>query len=125
MWIMNKAVFAELRKAKDGAGNYYLAYGKGITSGFEWQLLGKPVYVPENMPEPTAAGNIPVLYGDFAGMAMKISQNLEIQLMREKYIERGARAGNSRIMLTKKFKFVTRDIASANFLDLVTLRWSL
>ena len=66
---MNKAVFAELRKAKDGNGNYYLTYGKGITSGFEWQLLGKPVYVSENMPEPTAAGNIPVLYGDFAGMA--------------------------------------------------------
>ena len=25
MWIMNKAIFAELRKANDGAGNYYLA----------------------------------------------------------------------------------------------------
>ena len=87
---MNKAVFAELRKAKDGAGNYYLAYGKGITSGFEWQLLGKPVYVSENMPEPTAAGNIPVPYGDFGGMVMKISQNLEIQLMREKYIDKNA-----------------------------------
>mgnify|MGYP000478514696 FL=1 len=90
MWIMNKAVFAELRKAKDGNGNYYLAYGKGITSGFEWQFLGKPVYVSENMPEATTAGNIPVLYGDFAGMAMKISQNLEIQLMREKYIDKNA-----------------------------------
>lgn len=90
IWIMNKAVFAELRKAKDGNGSYYLAYGKGITSGFEWQLLGKPVYVSENMPEPTVAGNIPVLYGDFGGMAMKISQNLEIQLMREKYIDKNA-----------------------------------
>ena len=90
MWIMNKAVFTELRKAKDGNGNYYLAYGKGITSGFEWQFLGKPVYISENMPSPTAAGNIPVLYGDFAGMAMKISQNLEIQLMREKYIDKNA-----------------------------------
>ena len=90
MWIMNKAVFAELRKAKDGNGNYYLAYGKGITSGFEWQFLGKPVYVSENMPEPTTAGNISVLYGDFAGMARKISQNLEIQLMREKYIDKNA-----------------------------------
>lgn len=90
MWIMNKAVFTELRKAKDGAGNYYLAYGKGITSGFEWQLLGKPVYISENMPEPTTANNIPVLYGDFGGMAMKISNDLEIQLMREKYIDKNA-----------------------------------
>lgn len=101
---MNKAVFAELRKAKDGAGNYYLAYGKGITSDFEWQLLGKPVYVSENMPEPTATGNIPVLYGDFAGMAMKISQNLEIQLMREKYIKRGTRAGKSRTKFVQKIQ---------------------
>ena len=90
MWIMNKAVFTELRKLKDGSGNYYLAYGKGITEGFDWQLLGKPVYISENMPAATTANNIPILYGDFAGMAMKISQNLEIQLMREKYIDKNA-----------------------------------
>jgi len=90
MWIMNKAVFTELRKLKDGNGNYYLAYGKGITEGFDWQLLGKPVYISDNMPAATSANNIPVLYGDFAGMAMKISQNLEIQLMREKYIDKNA-----------------------------------
>ena len=90
MWIMNKAVFTELRKLKDGNGNYYMAYGKGLTGGFDWEFLGKPVYISENMPEPTTAGNIPILYGDFAGMAMKISQNLEIQLMREKYIDKNA-----------------------------------
>ena len=42
------------------------------------------------MPEATTAGNIPILYGDFSGMAMKISQDLEIQLMREKYIDKNA-----------------------------------
>ena len=90
MWIMNKAVFTELRKAKDGNGNYYMAYGKGLTGGFDWEFLGKPVYISENMPAPTSAGNVPVLYGDFSGMAMKISQDLEIQLMREKYIDKNA-----------------------------------
>lgn len=90
MWIMNKAVFTELRKLKDGNGSYYMAYGKGLTGGFDWELLGKPVYISENMPEATAANNIPVLYGDFSGMAMKISQDLEIQLMREKYIDKNA-----------------------------------
>lgn len=90
IWIMNKAVFTELRKAKDGNGNYYMAYGKGLAGGFDWELLGKPVYVSENMPSPTPAGNVPVLYGDFSGMAMKISQDLEIQLMREKYIDKNA-----------------------------------
>lgn len=90
MWIMNKAVFTELRKLKDGNGNYYMAYGKGLTGGFDWEFLGKPVYISENMPEATVANNIPVLYGDFSGMAMKISQDLEIQLMREKYIDKNA-----------------------------------
>lgn len=90
IWIMNKAVFTELRKVKDGNGNYYMAYGKGLTGGFDWEFLGKPVYISENMPSPTSANNIPVLYGDFSGMAMKISQDLEIQLMREKYIDKNA-----------------------------------
>ena len=90
LWIMNKAVLSEIRKLKDGNGNYYMAYGKGITGGFDWKLLGKPVYISENMPEATSANNIPVLYGDFSGIAMKISQDLEIQLMREKYIDKNA-----------------------------------
>ncbi len=90
MWIMHKTVFTELRKLKDGNGNYYMVYGKGLTGGFDWELLGKPVYISENMPEATTAGNIPILYGDFSGMAMKISQDLEIQLMREKYIDKNA-----------------------------------
>ena len=90
IWIMNKAVFTEIRKAKDGNGNYYMAYGKGLMGGFDWEFLGKPVYISENMPEATSANNIPVLYGDFSGMAMKISQDLEIQLMREKYIDKNA-----------------------------------
>mgnify|MGYP000866379312 FL=1 len=90
IWIMNKAVFTEIRKLKDGNGNYYMAYGKGLTGGFDWEFLGKPVYISENMPTATTANNIPVLYGDFSGMAMKISQDLEIQLMREKYIDKNA-----------------------------------
>lgn len=90
IWIMNKAVFAELRKIKDGNGNYYLAYGRGITEEFGWQLLGKPVYISENMPVPTTANNIPVLYGDFSGMAMKISQSLEIEIVREMFINKNA-----------------------------------
>ena len=95
IWIMNKAVFTELRKAKDGNGNYYMAYGKGLTGGFDWEFLGKPVYISDNMPAATTVNNIPVLYGDFSGMAMKISQDLEIQLMREKYIDKNGIVGGA------------------------------
>ncbi len=64
---MNKAVFSEVRKLKDGNGNYYRAYGKDITGGFDWELLGKPVYISENMPEATSANNIPILLWRFFG----------------------------------------------------------
>lgn len=90
IWIMNKGVFTEIRKLKDGNSNYYMAYGKGLTGGFDWELLGKPVYISENMPDATIAGDVPIIYGNFSGMAMKISQDLEIQLMREKYIDKNA-----------------------------------
>ena len=78
MWIMNRDVFAAARKLKDGSGAYYLAPVMGVTGAFGWQLLGKPVTISENMPAATTVGNVPVLYGDFSGMAMKIAQNLEI-----------------------------------------------
>lgn len=52
--------------------------------------MGISVYISKNIPDPTTANNIPVLHGDFSGMAMKISQNLEIQRMRENYIDKNA-----------------------------------
>ena len=48
------------------------------------------MYISENMPAATTAGNIPILYGDFSGLAMKISQDLQIQLMNEKYADKNA-----------------------------------
>ncbi len=88
VWIMNKDVFAAIRKMKDGAGNYVMT--QSIADGFGWALLGKPVYVDDNMPAATTANGVPVLYGDFSGMALKIAKDIEIQPLVEKYADQNA-----------------------------------
>lgn len=86
-WIMNKSVFKAVRKFKDSNGDYIMT--KDFTKGFGWELLGKPVYISENMPE-VKASSVPVLYGDFKGMALKITKTVEIQMLTEKYATQNA-----------------------------------
>jgi len=88
VWIMNRDVFAAIRKLKDGAGNYVLT--QSVAEGFGWVLLGKPVYVDDNMPAATTANGVPVLYGDFSGMALKLAKELQIQPLVEKYADSNA-----------------------------------
>lgn len=86
-WIMSEDVFAAVRKIKDLDGKYVMT--NDITTGFEYMLLGKVVYTSENMPS-VGASSVPVLYGDFSGMAMKIAKDVEIQLLTETYAAQNA-----------------------------------
>ena len=71
-----------IRKLKDSNGRYLLQ--DDVTAPFGKSLLGKPVYVSDNMPD-IAAGKRAIYYGDMSGLAVKISEDLEIQVLREKY----------------------------------------
>ena len=82
MWVMSPKTRTAIRKLKSNTGYYLLQ--QDINAPFGHTLLGKPVYVSDNMPE-IGAGNAPILYGNFAGLATKFSQNLEIDVLREKY----------------------------------------
>ena len=55
-----------------------------LSSPFKNMLLGKPVYVSDNMPE-VGAGKIAVYYGDMSGLATKFSEDINIEVLREKY----------------------------------------
>ncbi|MGG3623858.1 phage major capsid protein [Bacillus gobiensis] len=81
-WIMHKSTFKAIRKLKDGDGNYLL--NKDATNGFGWTLLGKPVYITESMPE-IAVNAKTVVYGDYSGLYVKLAQNVELQVLNEKY----------------------------------------
>lgn len=81
-WIMSRATRTAIRLLKDGEDRYIL--NQDATAKWGYTLFGKPVYVSENM-DNMAAGKPAVLYGDFSGLAVKLSEALEIQVLREKY----------------------------------------
>ena len=82
MFIMSTATRTALRLLKDDVGHYLL--NDDISSPFGTTLLGKPVYVSDNMPE-IASGNFAIFYGDMKGLATKFSEDVNIQVLREKY----------------------------------------
>ncbi len=76
-----------IRKLKDGDGNYLLQ--RDYTSKWNYTLLGKPVYASDNMPAP-AAGAMTIYYGDMSGLASKISEELEVQVLFERFADQHA-----------------------------------
>lgn len=81
-WILHKNTLKSLRKLKDADGNYIL--NRDFTNGFGWTLLGKPAYITESADE-VATGEKPVFYGDMSGLYVKLAQNVEIQILIEKF----------------------------------------
>ena len=47
-------------------------------------MLGKPVYLSDNMPK-IAAGAKAILYGDYSGLSVNMRENISIEILREKY----------------------------------------
>ena len=82
IFIMSRNTRTALRLLKDDVGRYLLQ--DDITSPFGSTLLGKPVYVSDNMPE-IASGVNAIYYGDMRGLATKFSEDMNIQVLREKY----------------------------------------
>ena len=82
IFIMSPATRTALRLLKDQRGMYLLQ--DDITSPFGSVLLGRPVFVSENM-ENMAAGKITIFYGDMTGLATKFSEEINIQVLREHY----------------------------------------
>lgn len=82
IWIMSPATRTALRTLKSSTGYYLL--NDDISSPFGTTLLGKPVYVSDNMPD-MAAGKTAIYYGDMRGLATKFSEDINIEVLREKY----------------------------------------
>lgn len=87
VWIMAPATRTAIRELKDNYGRYLLQ--DDISSPFGKTLLGKPVYVSDNMPA-MATKNMSIVYGDLSGLAVKFSEEVNIQVLREKYADEHA-----------------------------------
>lgn len=111
-FIMNKSTRTHLRKLKDGDGNYLL--NKDATSRWGYTLFGKDVYCSDNMPA-MAAGKTAIYYGDMKGLAVKVSENINIEILRETgarrhiievlgFVEFDAKVQNAQMIAALKMK---------------------
>ena len=82
IWIMNKATRTAIRKLKDSDGDYILQ--KDMTAKWGYRLFGADVYCSDNMPK-MAAGKVAIAYGDMSGLAVKVSEDMNIEVLREKF----------------------------------------
>lgn len=81
-WTMNPATFTAIKKLKDGNERYLLQ--DDVTGEFPYRLLGKPVYLSDNMPTVAASAKA-ILYGDYSGLSVNFRENISIEVLREKY----------------------------------------
>lgn len=82
IWVMSPATREALRLLKDNMGHYML--NPDFTSAYGYNMLGKPVYVSDNMPD-IAGGKAVIYYGDFKGLGTKFNEEINIQVLRERY----------------------------------------
>ena len=84
IWIMNEETRTAIRQLKSETGSYLLNEVYDLASPFKSTLLGKPVYVSDNMPT-VQNGATAIYYGDMTGLATKFSEDINIEVLREKY----------------------------------------
>lgn len=87
MWIMSPATRTALRLLQDTTHRYLLQ--DDISAPFGATLLGKPVYVSDSM-EDIAAGKVVIYYGNPAGLATKFNEEINIEVLRERYADQHA-----------------------------------
>ena len=84
IWIMNRTTRNAIRKLKNSDGDYLL--NKDVTSKWGYTLLGKDVYTSDGV-DAIGSEKTPIYYGDFSGLAVKVSEELNMQVLNERYAE--------------------------------------
>lgn len=81
-WLMNPTDVKSIRKLKDTTGAYLL--NADVTSAFGYKILGKDVLMSDQV----EAGK--VFYGDLSGLFVKLENNVEVSVLKERYAEQYA-----------------------------------
>jgi len=82
IWIMNRKTRTAIRKLKNEQGEYLL--NRDLNAKWGYTLLGKDVYTTDAMPT-IGAGKRVIYYGDMSGLAVKVSEDVTVDVLREKY----------------------------------------
>lgn len=86
-WIVHTKTLGVLRKLKNNDGDYLLT--DDLVKGFGFELLGKHVYISDQMPEIAASAKA-VVYGDMSGLFSNLRPGIELQMLNEKYADEHA-----------------------------------
>lgn len=87
IWIMSPKTRTALRELVSETG--YPLLNDDISTPFGTSILGKPVYVSDNM-EDIASGKDVIYYGDMRGLATKFNEEINIEVLRERYADEHA-----------------------------------
>lgn len=80
-FVMNSKIAARLRRQKDADGRFL--WQDSLSAGEPSRLLGYPVMVSEDMPEP-AGGGAALLFGDFRA-GYTIVERPELRILRDPF----------------------------------------
>ena len=106
VWLMNDATLAHIRRLKDSTGNFI--WQPSLTDEEPSKIFGQAVYTSAFMPAP-AAGNVAVLYGDFADYFLIGERGQrEFQPLRELY----AMSGQTAFLMTERIDAVITNPAA-------------
>jgi HK97 family phage major capsid protein len=89
-WTMHPDTLAYLQGLTAGAGNNMLLFGNDLSNDGGLTLLSKPVYLSDNMPKYTTVNAKSIHFGDYSGLAVKITKGVEMQVLMEKYADQYA-----------------------------------
>lgn len=78
IFIMNRATRNAIRKLKDADKNFVL--NRDLTAKWGYTLLGKDVYTSDAIENG-------IYYGDLSGLAVKVSEDINMTVLNEKYAE--------------------------------------
>ena len=80
-WIMNKKTRTAIRKFKTADGEFIL--NRDLNSRWGYTLLGKDVYCSDAVAELGTASKDVIFYGDMKGLAVKVSEDINVDVLRE------------------------------------------
>jgi HK97 family phage major capsid protein len=89
-FVASQTIITLVEKMKDDNGQYL--FNGRAENGFNGTMFGYPVYASENMPTVLTALTKMIYFGDFSGLALKWSETLEVNVLRELYANQHATA---------------------------------
>lgn len=81
-WTMNSTTWTVIKQLKDDNGRPLIE--PDSSAEFPFRLLGKPVYLSDNM-DSIAANKLAILYGDYSGLSVNFREDIGIEILREAY----------------------------------------